>query len=131
MTEFWKASAMIILAVILCSAVGRTEKDIAVVLSVTVCCMVAVTVVRYLSESVEFIWELYNSSMQSNLFLETLLKITGVAILSEVISLLCADSGNTSLGKIMQHLGNSMILVLSIPIFETFFSMVQEILRIA
>ena len=122
---------MIILAVILCSAVGRTEKDIAVVLSVTVCCMVAVTVVRYLSESVEFIWELYNSSMQSNLFLETLLKITGVAILSEVISLLCADSGNTSLGKIMQHLGNSMILVLSIPIFETFFSMVQEILRIA
>ena len=131
MTEFWKASAMIILAVILCSAVGRTEKNIAVILSVAVCCMVAVTVVRYLSESVEFLWELYNTSMQSNLFLETLLKITGVAILSEVISLLCADSGNTSLGKIMQHLGNSMILVLSIPIFETFFSMVQEILRIA
>ncbi len=122
---------MIILAVILCSAVGRTEKNIAVILSVAVCCMVAVTVVRYLSESVEFLWELYNTSMQSNLFLETLLKITGVAILSEVISLLCADSGNTSLGKIMQHLGNSMILVLSIPIFETFFSMVQEILRIA
>ena len=59
-----------------------------------------------------------------------LLKIAGVAMLSELISLISSDAGNASIGKAMQILGNAVMLFLALPFFEAFYSIVQEILRI-
>ena len=130
MTDFWKASAIVILAVILGTAIGKTEKDIAVVLTAAVCCMVAVIALHYLSDVISFLWRL-NRSVESRIpFLVPLLKIAGVAILSELISLISSDAGNASLGKAIQILGNTVMLFLALPFFEAFYSTVQEILRI-
>ena len=131
MADFWKASVIVILAVILGNAIGKTEKDIAVVLFAAVCCMVAGIALTYLSEVMTFLWKL-NSAVESSMtFLEPLLKIAGVSILSELICLISSDAGNASLGKAMQILGNAVILFLALPFFEAFYSIVQEILRIA
>lgn len=130
MTDFWKAAAIVILAVILGTAISKTEKDIALVLTVTVCCMVAGIALHYLSDVISFLWQL-NRSVESRIpFLEPLLKITGVAMLSELIALISSDAGNASLGKAMQILGNAVMLFLALPFFESFYSTVQEILRI-
>lgn len=131
MADFWKAAAIVILAVILGTAIGKTEKDIAVVLTAAVCCMVAGIALTYLSEVMTFLWKL-NSAVESSMtFLEPLLKIAGVSMLSELICLISTDAGNASLGKAMQLLGNAVMLFLSLPFFEAFYSIVQEILRIA
>ena len=130
MTDFWKASAIVILAVILGTAIGKTEKDIAVVLTAAVCCMVAGIALHYLSDVISFLWRL-NRSVESRIpFLVPLLIIDGVAILSELISLISSDAGNASLGKAIQILGNTVMLFLALPFFEAFYSTVQEILRI-
>lgn len=130
MTDFWKASAIVILAVILGTAIGKTEKDIAMVLTAAVCCMVAGIALHYLSDVISFLWRL-NRSVESRIpFLDPLLKIAGVAILSELISLISSDAGNASLGKAIQILGNTVMLFLALPFFEAFYSTVQEILRI-
>lgn len=130
MTDFWKASAIVILAVILGTAIGKTEKDIAVVLTAAVCCMVAGIALNYLSDVISFLWQLNRSVASRTPFLEPLLKIAGVAMLSELISLISSDAGNASLGKAMQILGNAAMLFLALPFFEAFYSIVQEILRI-
>lgn len=128
MEAFLKASAVIILAVILGTTLGKTEKDISVVLSVAVCCVVMTVAVQYLSEVVEFLWKLSNSKAYHNPFLGTLLKITGVALMTELTSLISSDAGNSSLGKAMQILGNTAILFLSLPILESFISIIQDII---
>lgn len=130
MTDFWKASAIVILAVILGTAIGKTEKDITVVLTAAVCCMVAGIALHYLSDVISFLWQLNRSVAIRIPFLEPLLKIAGVAILSELISLISTDAGYASLGKAMQLLGNAAMLFLALPFFEAFYSIVQEILRI-
>lgn len=128
MEAFWKAAAVIILTVILGAALGKTEKDISVVLSVAACCMVMLVAVQYLSEIVAFLSELGSSRDFDNPFISTLLKISGVALMTELTELISADAGNSALGKAAQILGNAVILFLSLPLFETFLSIVQEIM---
>ena len=128
MEAFWKAAAIMILTVILSSTLGKTEKDISAVLSVAACCMILTVALQYLSDVVVFLWELGNSQKSGTPFIGILLKISGVALVTEISSLFSSDAGNSSLGKAMQILGNSVILFLSLPIFEAFLTMIQEII---
>ena len=60
--------------------------------------------------------------------LQTVLRSVGIAMLSEVTSLICADAGNASMGKVLQILGCAVILGMSVPIFSTLISLIEEIL---
>ena len=127
---FWKAVAVILLTIVFGTALGKTEKDISVVLTIAACCIVMVIAMQYLSDVVAFLWQLGNWSGYQNPFLGTLLKISGVALTTELTGLIGLDAGNSALGKAIQILGNAVILFLSLPLFESFFTMVQEIMGI-
>jgi len=128
MEGFWKAAAVIVLTVILGVTLGKTEKDLSLVLSVIACCVVMTVAMQYLSEVIVFLWELGNRSDYPNPFLGTLLQIAGVALTSELTGMISSDAGNNSLAKAMQLLGNVVILFLAIPLFEALFSTIQEIM---
>lgn len=128
MEAFWKAMAVVILSVILSTAIGKTEKDLTVVLSVAACCIVSTVAMQYLSDVIVFLWGLGNNMDSNHPVIETLLKISGVALMTELSCLISSDAGSSSLGKAMQFLGNSVILFLSLPIFEAFLSVIQRIM---
>jgi len=128
MEGYWKAAAVIILTLILGTTVGKTEKDIALVLTVTACCGVVMVAMQYLSEVIGFLWKLGSNTGYQNSLMDTLLKITGVALMTELTGLLSSDAGNSSLGKAMQILGTSAILFLSLPLLEAFLSIIQELM---
>jgi len=128
MEAFWKAAAVVILTVILGVTIGKTEKDITMLLTVAACCMVMVVAMQYLSEIVGFLWELGNHSWYQNPFLGTLLRISGVALITELTGLISNDAGNNALGKAIQILGNVVMLFLALPLFEAFLSIIQEIM---
>lgn len=127
MEGFWKASAIMILTVVLGAALGKTEKDLSIVLSLAACCIILMVALEYLSDILVFLWEFGNGMADRSPFIGILLKIAGVALVTEVSSLLSADAGNSSLGKAMQILGNSVILFLSLPILERFLEIIREI----
>lgn len=128
MEVFWKATAILLLTVVLGAAIEKTEKDIAVVLTVAACCGILLASISYLSEVVAFLWRLGSSFAEQNPFLEILLKISGVSLVTELTGLISTDAGSGALGKAMQFLGNAVILFLSIPLLEAFLSLVQEIM---
>lgn len=130
MEAFWKAAAVIILTVILGVTIGKTEKDISVVLTVAACCIILAVALQYFSDVIAFLWELGNTSDHQNPFMGTLLKISGVALLTELTSLISSDAGNSSLAKAMEILGNAAILFLALPLFEALFTIIQEIFGI-
>lgn len=130
MIDFWKMAAIAILTVIFSTTISKTEKDISLVLSIAASSLVLLTAMRYLSELIDFLWQMNNNAVWKNPFVEPLLKISGVALMTELTSLISSDAGHSSLGKAMQILGNTVILVLTIPVFESFFAVVQELLRI-
>ena len=128
MENYWKACAIMILTVVLGAALGKTEKDLSVVLSLAACCIILMVALEYLSDILVFLWELGSGIGDRNPFIGILLKIAGVALVTEVSSLFSSDAGNCSLGKAMQILGNSVILFLSLPILEGFLEIIREIL---
>lgn len=129
MELFLKAAAVVILTIILGLTLGKTQKDIAIALTVTTCSMVMLIAMQYLSEVICFLWDFSNKYNHQNAFVGTLLKISGVALVTELLCMISADAGNSSLGKATQILGTSVILFLSLPIFESFLAIIQEILR--
>lgn len=130
MALFWKAAAIVILTVIFSAALSKTEKDVAVVLTASASCIIAVLAIQTLTDVISFLRNLGNASNSAIPFLDTLLRIAGVALITELTGLISADAGSSSLAKAMNLLGNAVILSISLPIFETFLEIIQEILNI-
>jgi stage III sporulation protein AD len=128
MVLLWKAAGMVVITVILSATIGKKEKDLAVALTVTVCCAVAYLAIETLSDVITFLWEISSIFDYQRPFLQIMLKIVGVAVITEITTLISADAGCSSLEKAMQLLGNATILSLSLPLFDCFVDIVQEIL---
>ncbi len=128
MELFWKGAAAVLLAVILGLALGRQEKDIAALLTIAVCCMVAALAVAYLEPVLDLLWELEAVGALQEGLLSILLKAVGIALTAEIAGTVCADAGNASLGKVLHLLSAAAILYLSIPIFQALLALIQEIL---
>ena len=128
MDTFWKAAAAVLLAVILVPAVAKTEKDISMLLTMAVCCLVAAAALSYLEPVLDLLWELKTLGDLSGEMLGILMKAVGIGLVAEIAGMICADAGNGSLGKTLQILASAAILYLSIPLFQAFLTLVQEIL---
>lgn len=129
MDTFWKAAAAVLLAVVLVPAVAKTEKDISVLLTMAVCCLVAAAALSYLEPVLDLLWELKALGDLSGEMLGVLMKAVGIGLVAEIAGMICADAGNGSLGKTLQILASAAILYLSIPLFQAFLTLVQEILN--
>ena len=128
MDVFWKITTLVLITVVLCNAVGKHEKDIAVLISTTACCMAAVAAFRYLEPVLSFLRELEALGQMQEGFLGILLKAAGIGIVAELTGIVCSDAGNASLGKTLHFMGSTVILYLSIPVFRALLTLIQEIL---
>ena len=92
------------------------------------CCIAASIAVSYLEPVLDLLWELNDIGEMQDGMLGILLKVAGIALVSELAGMICSDAGNGSLGKTLQLLGSAAILYLSIPIFNTLLTLIREIL---
>lgn len=128
MDLFWKAAAAVLLTAVLTLALKKQEKDIALLLTIAVCAMVAAAAVSYLEPVLSFLGQLEELGDLQGDMLGILLKAVGIGMIAEIAGLICADSGNGSLGKMLQMMGSVVILWLSLPIFSALMDMIQQIL---
>lgn len=128
MTVFWKVVAAVLLAVILGLAIGKTEKDLAALLTIAVSCMACMIVMSYLEPVLDFLHELEAMGNFAEGILGILLKSVGIALVVELAGMICKDAGNGSLAKTLQILGSSLILYLSVPVFRSLLTLIRDIL---
>lgn len=128
MVLFWKAAAGILIGVVLVLAVGRQEKDLALVLTLAVSVMAALAAFSYLEPVLDFLYRLEQLGDVQSGALGILLKITGISLVTELTGNICRDSGNSTLAQGMQMLGTAAILSQSLPVLESLLDLVQRIL---
>lgn len=128
MDTLWKATGLIIVTVILGLSLEKTEKDISVVLSMTVCIMVSALILTYMKPVITFLQELSQNAKIQEGFIKILVKSVGIALISELSSWLCIDAGNNSLGKTLQILSSTAILYISLPVYQSLLTLIREIL---
>ncbi len=128
MEVFWKAAGAVLIAVILSLTIEKTAKDFSALLSITACCLIGMVALSYLDPVLSFLQELGDLSDRYGDILGILLKAAGITLVSELTNMICRDSGQGALGSAFQMLSSAMILCLSIPLFHSFLTMLQEIL---
>ncbi len=128
MEGYIQGAAAVLIGVILTLTLGKQGKDMAVLLSIGVCMMVLLLAGTYLSPVLEFLRELEQIGKLNGEMIGCLFKVVGIGMVTEISAMVCADSGNGSLGKALQLLGAAVILWLSIPVFRALLSLIQGIL---
>ena len=121
MDLFWKATAAVLIALILMLVLGKQEKDLSILLAIAVCCITGATAMKILTPVLDFLYALQTlAGVEEGL--------VGIGLAAEIVGMICADAGYASLGKNIQILASSLILYLSIPILEGMIELIREIL---
>ena len=128
MELFWKAAAVVFVSVILILVVGKQERDIAALITITVCTIVGICLMQFLEPVLEFLYTLQNTAISDTGIFKPLMKLLGISLICEISVTVCNDTGCSSLGKSLQFLGTAVILSLSLPILQTFLTLVTDIL---
>lgn len=131
MDVFIKAAAGIFIAVVLGLALAKQGKDISLLLTVVVCCMVVTAAVAYFQPVIDFMQRLQSIGQLDPEMFQTLMKAVGIGLLTELMSLICADAGNASLGKTLQILAMAVILWMSLPMLNALIELIDSILGAA
>ena len=118
----------VVFVTVLGLGLGKYSKESAIVISIMACCMVAVSIVKYLEPTISFINKLQELGSLDSDVLEILIKSTGIAIISEIVILICNDAGNTALGKTLQLLATAVILWLSLPLLNKLIDVIENVL---
>lgn len=117
-----------LLASVLGLALANQGKEIGIILTIAVCCMVMMLSASFLEPVIDFLQQLESMGELDSELIRILFKVVGIALVSEIAGMVCADAGNASMGKALQMLGTAVILWLSIPVFNALLELIQDIL---
>lgn len=128
MDSFFRVCAGVLVAVVLCLSLHKTGKDITLLLSIAVCCMVLTLTLTYLEPVMAFLRQLQSMGSLDNNILKIMFKAIGIGLLAEICCLICADSGNAAMGKAVQIMAAAVILWLCLPLMTSLLELLQSIL---
>lgn len=128
MDVFFKAAGLALVCVILYLVLSKQSKDIALILAIAACCVIAVASLRYLEPVFDFFTQLQILGDLDPTLLQILLKSTGIGILADFCVMVCTDAGNAALGKAIQLMSAAIILWMSLPLFMNLIELVNKLL---
>ena len=128
MSGYLGACGAVFLTIILVANLSGHRKDMASLLALAVCTMLALTAVQYIHPVLDFVKELEEIGSIDGEMIRVLVKIVGIGIISEISVLVCSDAGNGAMGKSLQFLSSVVMLSLSVPLFRSLIGIIQEIL---
>ena len=126
MDTLFQVCAGAVLAVVLMALLRKQGSDLALLLSVAACVLVLLCAVRYLQPVIAFFEKLQSSVGIDPTLMSILLKAVALGLIAEITALICADAGNSALGKAVQILAAVGMLWLSIPLMTRLLELVQQ-----
>ena len=128
MDLFLKCCAGGLVTVIVFLTLDKKGKEMGILLTMAGCCLICMGAVQYLEPVMEYVDKLEGLGALNGEMMGILLKGAGIGMLTEIASLICADAGNSALGKSIQLLGSGAIMWLSVPLFQALLDLMQRIL---
>ena len=113
---------------IIALSVKSMNKEIGQLITIAAVVAVIGAVVPYMIKIITSIKELASYSSMGERYLEPILKITGIAYISQIGSELCSDSGEKALAARVEMAGKIAIGAITIPIAREAFEKIIGIL---
>lgn len=116
-----------LIALIIIIIVKQYRPEFTMYVSVAAGIIILLLVMDKLSAIIDLLTNLANKTSINNEFIFLLIKITGIAILTEFASSVCKDSGETAIASKVDLGGKVIIIAMSIPIIA---SLLETILKV-
>ena len=118
-----------ILALLISLTLSGTGKNFSMLLGLLTCCLITAVAMAYLEPVTELFHQLEEMIPLDNGLLNCLMKIMGIGLVGEIASMICADSGNSAMGKTLQLLTTIVILWMALPVMQTLLDMIRGVLN--
>jgi stage III sporulation protein AD len=125
--EIVKIVAFSFIALFIIQIFRDKRQDIAIQISAVAGIIIFLFMVTKITSVLQFLQELALKANIDFIYLNTVLKILGIAYLASFCSEICRDAGENSLASKVEFSGKILILVLAIPILM---AVLQSILKI-
>ena len=129
MNTVLKAISVCLIATVLWITLSSYNKNIALLLSLCVCCGILIPAYEYISPVLKYFDELQKGSGWDPTAMQTVIRAAGVGILSELAALICTDAGSASIAKAIRILSTTCIMWLSLPMFRTLMELIERLVH--
>lgn len=117
-----------LISLIIIIILKQYKPDFAIYISILAGAIIILLVMDKLSSIVSLLTSIQNRSNTNNQFLVILLKITGIAFLTEYASSICNDAGESAISAKIDLGGKVLIVALSIPIIQALLELIIRIM---
>ena len=120
----------ITLCVLFCSLMLKdSNRQIAVILSITGVVLLLFTAVGELSKIVKSVTELSSSSGAALVYSKLMLKVLGITLLTQVVSDICRDNGENALASMTLTVAKIIVVSMVLPLFETVIGIIGGLVK--
>ena len=117
-----------LIGTIILIVIRQYKPEFAIYISIIVGAIILYMVMDKLSAIINLLTNLSRKSGMNMPYLNILLKITGIAILSEFTVSVCKDLGETAIANKVDFAGKIIIISISIPIISALLELIIKIL---
>ena len=126
--EIIKITSIALIALIIIILLKQYKPEFAIYISILTGILIIFLVMDKFTGIIELIRSISNKSNINNQFIEILLKITGIALLSEFAVSICKDSGEAAIASKIEIGTKVIVISMSIPIISSLLEIILKIL---
>lgn len=110
-------ASILVMCVVICGFIIRKEAPAYVnVLTLVVCLIISINIVRYFSTAAGYINVLMNNMNIEKGYIRIIMKITGMSMVTQLISDICKDNGYNAMASQLELLCRVSIVLISMPV---------------
>ena len=128
MTDVIKIIGIGLLALIIIVILKQYKPEFAIYVSMIAGVLILVLAIQKLTGIINLLQSLANKTYINKSFLSILLKITGIAFITEFAVSICSDAGEKAIASKIEIGSKVIIIAMSIPIITSLSELVIEIL---
>ena len=122
-----KVAALGILAALLITVLKKQSPDTALLLSLTVCVLIALLLLDTLKPLLRFFEKLHKQTGLQTGLLAPMAKSVGIGLLTQISSAVCADAGQGAIARLIELCGGVLALSVALPLFEAVLELIGSI----
>lgn len=126
--EIIKIIGIGLISLVIITIVKQYKPEFAIYVSLMAGVLILILAFDKLADIIELLNNLASKTSINGKFITLLIKITGIAILTEFAVSICKDSGETAIANKMDIGGKIMIVAVSVPIISSLLETVTKVL---
>ncbi len=123
--DIFKILSFSLVSLFLILIVEKNNKEVGIVLALIATIGIFFAVFSSIKEIINILKKLADGAGVNGVYLNLILKVTGIAYLVEIVKNTCKDVGNTALASKVEFAGKVSIAVLTIPIVTNVISLME------